>query len=335
MPKSSVRDITIKSEKDAFAVLKLADEGKVPEYGKIIFDGWPSLNLYLKGAKFEQSLTPTVMKGLIEFQRGIYQSYAAAKYSHPTKRLSSEEKDDLELKVEVHKGSADLQINFQEIAIKLVEQLGSKMNPTEVLIAVVAIATLYFGRTSYKDYLENRVKARERESTDEVQKETLKQLRFSGEQETERMKIIASLASKDGRIENITRIAHDTQTDLIRSLAAGDSAKVEGVALTPEQAEELTRNARRKSSHIRLDGVYRLLKIDWSDSLKFKVRVSDVASDLQLDAEVQDESLTGQYKAALREAEWSRKPVRLEINARVIGDSEYRDAVIVSAKAEK
>ncbi|HET9646182.1 MAG TPA: hypothetical protein VFP68_23150 [Burkholderiaceae bacterium] len=82
----------------------------------------------------------------------------------------------------------------------------------------------------------------------------------------------------------------------------------------------LVQNARRESEEIRLDGVYRPLKLDWSDPSRFRVKVWNVESNLELDAVVQDDTLTGEYKAILQRAEWSRAPVRLQINAKRLGD---------------
>jgi hypothetical protein len=324
-------NIVIKSEEDAYAVLVLARDNKLPPFGQVIFDGWPTLSLYLQGEKFHQSITPTVMRGLLEFQRGIYQSYAAAKYDHPTKRLSDDERKALEIRVDVRDGSSDFGINFQELAVKLIEQLGGKMDPVHVLITVVSIAVLYFGSSAYKSFLEHRKDVRSKEVSDETQRKTLEALQFTSVQETERMKIMSDLAKRDHRVKNIGRLAYEAHSEVVKTLAAGDKAAIEGISIAPEVAESLTRNARRKSTEVRLDGIYRLVKLDWTDPLKFKVRVFNTDTGLQIDADVQDDSLTGKYKEALREAEWSRAPVALKINAKLVGEDDYRDAVVVAA----
>lgn len=323
-------DIIITSEEDAYRVLQMAVDGQIQPFGNIVFQGWPTLNLYLRGEKFHQSITPTVMRGLLEFQKGLYQSYAAAKYNHPTKRLSESEKKALEIRVDVKDGSSDLDINYQELAGELMKQLVGKMEPVHIVITVVTIAVLYFGTSAYRSYLEDRREIRSKEITDETQRQALETTKFAGAQETERMRIMASLIANDHRVENISRLAHETHTEVVKSMAAGDSSQIDGIPLTPELAESLTRNAKRKSSDVRLDGIYRLIKLDWTDPLKFKVRVFNIESGLQLDAEVQDESLTGEYKAALRQAEWSRTPVALKINAKLLGD-QYRDATVIAA----
>lgn len=333
--KAQLPDIVIRSEEDAYAVLALARDNKLAPFGNLVFEGWPTLSIYLQGDKFHQSITPTVMRGLLEFQRGIYQSYAAAKYNHPTKRLSEEEKRALEIRVDVKDGSSDFGINFSELAAKLIEHLGGKMEPVHVIVTVLSIAVLYFGSSAYKSFLEHRKEIRTKELSDDVQREAIAALKFTSTQETERMKLMADIARRDHRVENIGRIAYEAHSEVVKTLAAGDKAVIEGIAIEPEVAESLTRNARRKSSEVRLDGFYRLVKLDWSDPLKFKVKVLNIESGLLLDAEVQDDSLTGRYKEALREAEWSRSPVALKINAKLFGEDDYREAVVVAAEAVK
>lgn len=328
----NIPDIVIRSEADAYEVLRLARDRQLGPYNSIIFDGWPTLNLYLKGEKFHQSITPTVMKGLLEFQKGIYRSYAAAKYDHPAKRLSEQERDDLEIRVDVYEGSSDLGINYQELATKLFEQMVGKMDSQDIVITIVTIAVLYFGTSAYRSFLENRKETRLKEISDETQRETLAALKYTSDQETKRAEIIADLAKANQKISNIAEIAYSAQTDVVKALAAGSSAKVEEIPLTSSIAETLTQNARRKSEEVRLDGIYRLIKLDWADPNKFKVRVFNTKTGIYLDAEVQDDSLTGKYKEALREAEWSRSPVTLKINAKTFGDDSYQNAVVISAE---
>lgn len=141
--------ILIRTEQEAYDVLELALNDQLQPFGAIVFDGWPTLSLHLTGEKFHQSITPTVMRALLEFQKGIYRSYAAAKYDSPAKRLTEAEKDALEVRIDVKDGSSGFEINFPEVAVKLVEQIGGKMDPTQLLIAIVSIAVLYLWLVSY------------------------------------------------------------------------------------------------------------------------------------------------------------------------------------------
>lgn len=324
-------NVIIRSEAEAYDILTKALAGDVPEYDQIIFEGWPTLELYLKGEKFDQSLTPTVMKGLIELQKGIYRAYSVASFGTPNKRLTDEEKKDFEIKVDVKGGSSLLEINFGEVAKNLIQAIGGRMNSKDLLIAIISIAVLYFGDSSYKNYLENRKEIAIKESSDETQRETLKALKFNTEQETKRAEIIATLAANYPKVNGIASEARTAQAEVVKSLSAGDKSKVGGVALTPEITTTLTKNARRTSNEVRIDGQYKILKLDWSDPLKFKVRIYSPKTGIQLDAIVQDDSLDGKYKEAIKVGEWSRKLVELSVNAKLIGGSDYRDAVILTA----
>lgn len=332
--KNDLPDIVIRSEEEAYEWLERASKGDVAPYGTIKFEEWATFNLYLKGEKFERSLTPTVMKSLIEFQRGIYHAYASAKFGNPSKRLSDEEKDDLEVTVKVNPGSSDLDIDYTTVATKLVEQMAGKMTGSEILIAVVSIAVLWFGRSAWNSYLESRKEIKLAEIADEGQRATLEALNFSSEQETARARIIAELSNRDERIGEIARIAANTHTEVVRAISTASAARIEGTNIDPQLAEYLTSNPRRVSSDARLDGQYRLLKLDWSDPDAFKVKVFNVITGLHVDAVVQDDTLSGRYKDALREAEWSRAPVNLKITARAIGDNTYKDAVIIHAEPD-
>lgn len=324
-------DIIIRSEAEAYDILTKALEGDIPEYGQILFEGWPTLELYLKGEKFDQSLTPTVMKGLIELQKGIYRAYSVASFGSPKKRLTDDEKRDLEIKVDVKGGSSLLEINFGEVAQNLIQAIGGRMNSKDLLIAIVSIAVLYFGDSSYKNYLENRKEIAIKESSDETQRKTLETLKFSSEQETKRAEIMANIAANYPKISGIASEARTAQAEVVKSLSAGDQSRVGDVALTPEITSSLTKNARRTSSEVRIDGQYKILKLDWSDPLKFKVRIYSPKTGIQLDAIVQDDSLDGKHKEAIKAGEWSRKLVDLSVNAKLIGDGDYREAVILSA----
>lgn len=324
--------LEITNEQDAYALLDKALSGKLPKDAVVEFKGWPTLELHLKGKQFKGSITPPVMKALLEFQQGIYQSYASAKYDNPAKRLTDHEKEALQINVKVTDGTTGLQINYQEIAKELATQLVTKMTPEQVTTVVLTFAVLFFGKVAFAKYLDYRKETRLAELTDDTERAKIDTMRAMSEQETKRAEILARALSSAPRLENVGRIAEDTHTELLKGVRTADSADIAGVPVTGEAALTLVHNARRKSDEVRLDGVYRLLKLDWSDVTKFKVRVWNTETRLELEAEVQDDTLTGNYKALLQKAEWERAPVKLQINARKVGE-EYRGAVILEVSS--
>jgi hypothetical protein len=323
----------IKSEADAYELLKLKADGVLDlSHAHIKFEGWPKLQIHLVGDKYHQTITPTLMKTFLDIQTAIYRSYSLATYNSPNIRLlKKEERDELEIEVKVSDGSSEYEIDLQEIFLKIIEKVGDKMEPDHIVIMVVSIAVLFFGKSAINSYLENRKEIKGQELKSEEQLAQIEALRFASQQETERAKIMAGIIKQEPRIENIEKTAYDMQTSIIKALSSADQAELQGLSIDPEIARMLTANARRKSEEVRLDGRFKILRVDSSDPTEFKVRIFNVASAELLDAVVQDSTLNQRNKPILQEAEWSRKPVDLTINAKDLR-GQIHNAVIIDVK---
>jgi len=320
--------LLITSEAQAYSALEKALAGKLPEDTELQFENWPKLTFVVRGEGFNASLTPPIMVGLLEFQKGLYRSYAAIRYGNASKRLTNEEKDALQISVSVKKGSSDLTVPFDELAKHLITEMVQKMPSEYVLIAVLSIALMYFGSSFLKTLLDNRKEVRLKEITDDTQRKTLDAMKFSSQQETERSAILADAMSRVPDLKPAAIAAIAAHSEIIKSVATAESADISGVTLAGETALSLVQNKRHRSTEVRLDGTYRLQKLDWSEPGSFKVRVCRVSDNMIVDADVQDDTLTGAYKDILKAAEWNRKPVLLSINAKQVNE-EYKNAVIV------
>ncbi len=325
--------IIIKNEDDAISLLeKIINGDLIIDPESLRFDNWPKLVLHLEGPKYHQSVTPTVMNGLLDLQREINRAYALARYNTVnTRSLTKKERDELEITVEVEDGSSTLEINLQELLLKFIELTGAKMEPVHVVITVLGVAGMYFGNSAFKGYLEHRRQIREKEIKSEEDKILLDNFRFVSEEETKRVKMIAELAKQDYRLENIKHSAHDAHTSIVKSVTSADEVEIQGVPIDSHVAHILVQNARRKSKEVRIDGTFILLKVDARKPDEFNVTVRNCDSNEEIDAIVQDDSLSQSYKKCLQEAEWSRKPVKLKINAKIVGD-EIRSAIIIDVE---
>lgn len=328
----SLNILTITNEEQAFTTLEKALNGTLPEFDELVFKDWPNFEFYLKGQKFDQSITATVMDGLIDLQKGLYKAYSIAQYNHPKKRLTNEEKEELELAIKVNKGSSLFESNISDVATNLAKDLVGKMTGTEIVIVLVTLMLTYFGTSAYKSFLESRKEERIKNTSDETQRKMLETMQFTSAEETKRTQILANAVKQNSQASQIVDEARIVQSELLKAASAGDSAEFGGVKLTNEMTEALNQGHRRESKQVRLDGEYRLIKLDWSTPSSVKVKIQNVKTFDELNADVQDESLTGEYKEAIKNAEWQRRNLWLEINAKKLGDSDFREVVIVSAK---
>lgn len=324
--------LTIRSEEDAYDLLKkLVDKSVNVNDQQLSFEGWPTLTLRLQGEGYQSTITPPVMKAFLELQQGIYRSYAVAKYNTPYKRLTNEEKAALEIRVKVEPGSSMFSIDMQQLLERLCHELVGKMDQSTIIISVLGAGIIWAGQSMYKHYLDQRADVRKTEIKSEADRALLEQLKFGQEQETKRAEIMAAAFGQNARLQTIANISEDTKAVLIKRSSAADVIEIQGVELTGEVADELVKNARRKSEEIRLDGMYRILNVDSSNPEEFKVKVKCQASGDEFVAKVQDKTLEGRYLEALKDSEWKRKPVRLQVNAKSLDDV-IKDAIVIRAE---
>lgn len=324
--------ITIRSEDDAYGLLqKLVDKSINIGDRQLSFEGWPTLTLRLQGQDYQSTITPPVMKAFLELQLGIYRSYATAKYNSPHKRLTNEEKSALEIRVKVEPGSSIFSIDMQQLLERLCHELVGKMDPTTIVISVLGAGVIWGGVSSYKSYLDHRTQVRQTEIKSEENRVLIEQLKFGQEQETQRAKVLADALGQNARLQTIANISEDTKASLIKRSSGADIIEIQGVELTGQVAEELVKNARRKSEELRLDGLYRILNVDSSNPEEFKVKIRCQSSGDEFVAKVQDRTLERLHLEALKNGEWSRKAVKLQINAKLLDDA-IKDAVVIKAE---
>ena len=289
-----------------------------------------NLTIRLTGEKFNRSLTPSVMKGFVEMQAQINKSYALAKYGVPdVRKLTKEELDALEIEVTVEQGSSIVEINIDGFLTKLTQELVGKMNATEIMFTVLGAAVIWGGVTVFKRFLDNRKDIRLAEIAKDGEKEHLRTMQIMSEQETKRLRVISEMIAEKPLLDNMDRMSYDAKTQMVKSFVRSDNAQIDGVTIDSEMAKELVTNARRRSSEMRIDGIYRIEEVNNTDPESFKVKVRRVDTDQRLTCVVQDVFLDESgNKEALQRAEWERKPVHLSINAKHV-DGDIKSAVIL------
>jgi hypothetical protein len=325
-------EYVIKSEEDAFKYLQQILDNEIDlEKDKIKFEGWPYLTLYLKGDKFDSSLTPSLMRGFLELQKGVNRSYCLVRYGTPnTNVLTKAERDELEIKVKVEGGSTTAGVDLQNMLTSIGEKVVDKMDPTTLAITLVSLALIWAGKSSYASYLENRRKIRETEVKSEEARELLKGQQFLSGQETLRTELLTQVMLNNINVNNVSKVADDTRSALIKELGTTDRSVLQGIDVDGEMAAELAKNARRKSIDVAFNSMFRILLVDSTDPQTFKVRLRNINTKDEFNAKVQDYSLDSKYIKALQYGEWSKTPIQLVISAKS-KDNEILHATVLEA----
>jgi len=290
------------------------------------------LRIRLTGDGFNGTITPTVMKAFIEFQKAIYKSYAQARYNTDnTNKLSKQEKQDLEIVVKVEEGSSVFDVDAQEILEKMAVNMASSLTGDQVVIITLSLGAMFFTASSIKLFLNNRKEIRSQEVTSETELRRLEQVTALSEQETRRMEILTQAQQREPVVKHIHNYAEDLQNEMMKSFSSASSVQIDGVEFSGEVARELVKHKRNESVVERLDGLYRVLSVDSSNPLLFKIRIKNVQSQQEFISTVQDETFESRYKTIIQQAEWNRSPVNLSINAKLI-TGEVKEAVVIGAE---
>ena len=276
-------------------------------------------------ALWRRSISAHVMNGNLSvafgYQTGIYRAYALLQHgSANVNALTRDEKRELQLVVQVAGGSTSLLPDLTECLTKLLQKCGEEVKPKHVIITILALGLMYFGGNAWRDYLQNRVDVRKIETSSKEMKEVLQHLEYAGTLENERLNLIAGLAQSDRAIETVMQDSQSAHRALLKGISNADTAKFDSATITAPVARELIRNTRQSPQEMRMDGVYRIVRVNSGHDDGFLINLRNVTTNetftAQLDA---DFPLSESEKAILSAAEWKKRPVQLKINARKIG----------------
>ncbi|MDX8441088.1 hypothetical protein [Mesorhizobium australafricanum] len=347
----------IRTEQDAWDALQGVLDRTLDYKNCILdFDGadWLSAHFTYSGRNFDQSITPTVMRGLIEYQNGFYRTAALLlKSDDRITRLSDLEKESLELVFRVGKGSSDLQAKAEGQAKELGNKLIEKMNQKQVFVAVLLAIVLYFGSGPVLHYMDNQVEERRIESSERLEarriEESEKGRDLEAQEKARLLDIIQGLVAEGGDKAKIVKRAikaspiasdvadHNRQAtdEILRNSGDADSVTIQGIKVDRETINSITKSTRAKSVKLVFSGLFLVVGVDSNDADSYDVRLEEVGGEgRNFIAQLEDPLVGSRYQRAISTAEWNHKPVTVHIVARKVGEN-IRDAKIVKAYAPR
>lgn len=172
--------VIISSLNDVVATLEnLLDDSSTELPYKIKVKELPNFELYLKGDKFDNSITPSIMAGIIELQNAIYRAYLLARYGTDNlQTLNDYERRTLELKVVVNPGSTEIIANICDLAKSLFELISGMENKQKYIIILLTLAIIGggVGWLYFNSYLNHQAAKLEIDKEVIIERERTKQL---------------------------------------------------------------------------------------------------------------------------------------------------------------
>lgn len=322
--------ITIRNENDAWDLLERALRGSEGEFDpsevELNFDGWPHIEISLKGERYHSNISTSVMRAVLELQSAVYAGYAeAVRKTTDGRSLTKEERQKLEIFVSVHDGSSRFDIDLTEVIKNFWSESVGRMSGNQVVVTVVALALVAGGHLSYKAYLDHQAKLHEMEHQVEM-----------SQQETERLEILREAMEDKPAVQDMQENADDFRERLLKSAPDAEQIRIGAdIKLSGQQALEYTRAKREKSTEVRVDGDFRVYQVDSSSadsSLKLKLhRVSD---NLEFVASADITRVGFDGEEVLKQAVFHKQEIYLAVNARELR-GQYTNASIIKVGSEE
>lgn len=344
--------VNITSEDDAWRALSdiLNDKIDADDVELDFGDAnWAKVHLNFKGEIFHQTVTASMMRGMVEYQAAFYRTAALLiKDDARTNRLTDQEKDDLELVFKVEEGSSELNAEAADQLKGVLGKCVDKMSDKQVLTAVIVAALLFFGGPQVANYLNNdvektRIETAFKEETARIEAETKRQEIASTErrdtlqvikdlvQENKRKTDLLEQAYKESeaarRVGELNREAVD---EILRNSSKADEITIQGITLQQNLIREITRSQRSSSKDVIIKDKFVVVGVESDDDYSFVVRLERVSTGEVIVATLEDPLLSAKHHKAIQQAEWKRRAVMVHIAARQVGDS-YKDAKILRA----
>lgn len=325
----------VRNDEDAWKLLSAALKGEVQISGpeSVKFVGWPHLNVHVK--ERESAISPSMMEAFVDLQKALYRSQALVKYDTADMRLlTDEDKASVEMEVRVSEGSANYDVDLQALAMKMLEEAATKMEPVHFLILILGAGLLFAGTVVFNNWIQTKAETRQREVSSEDIKAALEALKHNSEQDTVRTRLLTEALQQQPKLVVIRNEADNARTSLLRGITDEGEVTVQGTVLDGEVASELLRRERNPSKKVAVEGVFNILRVDTTSADGFRVQLRHVDTGEVITAGVQDVFLSEEQRRVIQEAEWEKAPVRAKIDAFRVGGN-YSRAVIKSAEKVK
>ena len=201
------------------------------------------LEVKLFGDQFHKSLTPTIMKGIIALQEGIYRSYCFAQYGDTNLRqLSKDELSQLEITVIINEGCTDILAAIEGVLKAAGDWMTNLTGKQKLLALGMILITImgYFAMANVKEYMSdkeaNRHEIEMQRATDEttlaIQKNTIEAVKVGVEAGNPKTTETEDLAETEAKIDIETSQDNSSNTD------APDEADVTAATMNLEDADD-------------------------------------------------------------------------------------------------
>ena len=323
------KNIIINNEDDAWFWLKKAlnDDLEIDQPIRLKFDGWPSIDQHFRGHDFDSSIPTRIMPSMLQAQKEINRIYSQIHYNEKTlRKLTVEDRERLELTVRVKEGSSKYDTNLADTFSELANSAIKNMESKHILTVLISAALIWGSCVSWKAWMTSQQETHAKE-IDSKHAITMSSL------EKDKMALLAKAQEVYPSIREFTNNANRVRNDSLHQLKPSDSFTTQGLGIdiSGDYAAQITEKPRAQSTEHRIDGEFIIQSVISGETKGFKLKVKRVIDGKMITVSIPDGTLSYDQSLVLRNNEWAKKPILMEINAKILRD-EVSSATLVSVK---
>lgn len=326
--------ITIASEDDAWNTLARFLNEHIDDDIELVFKDWPVIEIKMKSNVHKGSLTAKNMAGMIELQKSIFRSYALIIYNDSRiSSLTDLEKERLNVVFSISEGSSDIVAKLEDQIDAFAKDMRSKMQPKHYVITALGAGLIWAGYASYGSWLQHNKELFIAEQQTKEKQIEIDARNFVSEQETKRMELLTNAFSVQPKLENIQENVDAARFELFKGLSDADSVSIAGIKdLQGDTIQTILKQPRTSSVEDRLDGIFRIIKVDSSKLDHFGVTLRNICNGEVVTAKVKDtDIIQDRRRVTLQDAEWRKEPLLVQMNIKR-HKGRISDAIILRAE---
>ncbi|MCB1540152.1 MAG: hypothetical protein KDJ25_04650 [Rhodoblastus sp.] len=333
--------IEITSEEIAWATLQKVIHRQIDtENTTLSFEkaDWARFSVKFRGGKFDQSLTPSTMRGFIEFQNALYHTVGVIVRDDPAiNKFTDLERERYELVFTVRSGSSDVEAEGKGSLIDLGKEALKKMSGRQTMILLLVTALLYFGKEGVSTYLTSIAEEKRIAATSERDQALIALSKEITASDQRKIEIMHEALRASQRARDVNEFKSQANDAILRNSSQADEVVLQGKNLDRQVVSSINRSTRRKAEERFIDGIYLVVGVDTSDPEVIRVKLQERDNDDSVvTAELDDLMIQQQFSGVIQRAEWQRKPIKVRMSARFVGnDIQYAKILKASSLRKK
>lgn len=323
-------ETTIRSENDFLDLAKRVLLENDTSFTNVKFDGWPTIEFYIQGERYNQSLPVSAMEGYVGFQQELYRLFTDLKYNQPSlQTLRANDRQDLELVFKILEGSSDTKAEGWDVLNTMIDGLDTLlagMDSMEKILLVISLAGLFAGTWCFTAWNTRRG---ENEQFKDQQETTRKALESSNENVKEisnlLQEVLVNHPSLGEEHQKVADYSDQAYTNLMRRVPDADYVRSGRNEFRGAEIREFSRRRRgengkrnERTDVFYIEGVERAT----NDSEYMTIKTVKANTEVQIKMKAL-ESIVGDDLEILVNAFMSGKPLKLRYISSVRGQAEY------------